>query len=70
MAFDCCTYEKALEKFIFMTMRNSGRDVVIASDSVKDLCEVLDISRLDAELYKNVSEAEQRNGEITTIFDD
>lgn len=70
MTFDCCAYEKALENFIFMTMRNSGRNSVITSDAVKDLCTILDISRLDAELYKNVSDAEQRNGEITTVFDD
>jgi len=70
MAFDCSAYEKALEKFIFTTMRNSSKNYVITSDAVKDLCVLLDISRLDAELYKNVSYAEQRNGEITTVFDD
>ena len=70
MAFDCSAYEKALEKFIFMTMRNSDRNSVITSDSVKDLCEILCVARIDAELYKNISDAEQRNGEITTIYDD
>ena len=70
MAFDCSAYEKALEKFIFTTMRNSSKNYVITSDAVKDLCILLNISRLDAELYKNVSYAEQRNGEITTVFDD
>ncbi len=70
MAFDCCVYEKALEKFIFMSVRNSGKDSVITSDAVKDLCELLGISKLDIELYKNISEAEQRNGEITTVYND
>lgn len=70
MAFDCCSYEKALENFIFMTVRNSNKDSVITSDAVKDLCEQLDISRLDIESYKNISEAEQQNGEVITVYYD
>jgi len=70
MAFDCYSYEKALEKFIFMTVRNSGRDSVITSDAVKELCKQLDISKLDIENYKNISEAEQQNGEVITVYYD
>ena len=69
MAFDCCSYEKALENFIFMTVRNSDKDSVITSDAVKELCELLNISRLDIELYKNISNAEQQKGDVTTAYD-
>lgn len=70
MAFDCCSYEKASENFVFMSVRNFGKNSAITTDSVKDLCEALSISRLDTELYKNISDAEQQNGEITIVYDD
>ncbi len=70
MAFDCCSYEKALENFIFTNVRNYGNDSIIVPDTLKDLCVLLDISRLDIEVYKNVSEAEQQNGEIFSAYND
>ncbi len=70
MAFDYCSYEKAFENLIFTAVRNSGNDSVITADAVKDLCILLDISKLNIEAYKNISDAEQRKGEIKSVYDD
>lgn len=69
MAFDCCNYEKALENFIFTMVRNSSDNSALTADNVKEMCVLLDISRLDIEMYNNVSDAEQQRGDITTVFD-
>lgn len=69
MAFDCCSYENALENFIYSSVRNSGKDYVITSDSISELCKMLDISRLDIEINNKVSSELHKNC-VVSVYDD
>ena len=69
MSFVECDYGQALENFILKMVRNFNNDYAVMAEAMKDICELLKIARVDIELYKNVSDAEQQRGNVTTIFD-
>ena len=64
-----CNYGQALENFIMKMVRNTDNDIAVMTDAMKDICELLKIARVNVELYKNISDAEQQNGDITTVYD-
>ncbi len=64
-----CNYGQALENFIMKMVRNTDNDIAVMTDAMKDICELLKIARVNVELYKNISDAEQQNGDITIVYD-